>query len=318
MRRALWLLGPVLIAVAGVLAAAQLDPYLGFVVGLAAVYALAALGLSIPAGWTGEISVGHAGIMAVASYATVSLHVREVVPSLLLGAAVGLLAGCVLGLPALRLRGFGLAIVTLVFGEFVRIGIGALPGLGGTIGRLVPTPVLFDSRLDQASQVGVACISLAVGLVVAGLVRRSTLGRAWRAVRDNEPLARAFGCNPPSLRLGAFAASGLFCGSAGVMLGWLTRYQQPDAFDLWLSIYLLAIVVIGGRDELYGPVVGAAVMVIGAEGIRAAREFQAIAFGLALLLVVWFMPSGVFAACAEWLRRRARVRARSRARTAAG
>jgi branched-chain amino acid transport system permease protein len=253
-------------------------------------------------------------VMAVAAYAAAVVTRGDVLSGLMLGALAGFVSGLVLGLPSLRLRGFGLAIVTLVFGEVVRVGISNTDSLGGTQGQFLANLMLLGRPLDLPGLVVVAALALGLGLLLIELLRKSTLGRAWRAVRDNEPLARAFGNNPPLLRITAFAISGAFCGVAGVLLGWHIRYISPDSFDLWLSIYLLAIVVIGGRDETYGPLLGASILVFGAEFLRVTREVQGIAFGLAILLVVWFMPQGLAAVIADPFRKRLRARARTSAR----
>jgi branched-chain amino acid transport system permease protein len=301
---------PIVIVVLGALGGVSLDPYYSYVLGVWCTYSVACIGLMLAVGWVGEISVGHAGVMAVAAYSAAFLTKGDVVTGLALGAVVGLGAGFVLGLPSLRLRGFGLAIVTLVFGEIVRVGISNTQALGGTQGRPTPALTLFGEPAGLSTAVVVAAAVLGIGLIIVGLLRDSTFGRAWRAVRDNEPLARAFGNNPPFLRLTAFVISGAYCGVAGVLLSWLIKYISPSGFDLWLSIYLLAIVVIGGRDETYGPLLGAAILVFGPELLRVTREVQGVAFGLGVLLVVWFMPQGLAAVIAEPVRKRLRARAR--------
>lgn len=289
------------------------DTYVAYVIGIWCVYSLAGIGLMLPVGWLGEISVGHAGVMAVAAYASALGAGGDMVRGALLGIAGGLAAGLVLGLPSLRLRGFGLAIATLVFGEIVRVGISNSEALGGTQGRYLPALTLLDQPVSLSGLVVAAAITLGVGLALAALLRDSSLGRAWRALRDNEDLARAFGAHPPLLRLTSFLLSGIYAGLAGVFLSWHLRFVQPNGYDLWLSVYLLAIVLIGGRDETYGPLLGAAVLVFGAEYLRVTREVQAIVFGLAVLLVVWRLPQGLATVLADPFRRRLRARARKEA-----
>lgn len=302
--------GPAGLLVVGLAALNLLGSYQGYVIAVWAVYGLAAVGLSFVAGWVGEISVGHAAILAVAAYAVTTLHVTDAILALLVGAAFGTLAGALLGLPSLRLRGFGLAIITLVLGEIVRIGISATPRLGESFGVTVPVPALFGVPMRLPAIATASVVLLAASMVLATLLRGSTFGRACRAVRNNEALARAFGCRAGRLRVAAFALGGLYCGIAGVLLSWLTGYIAPDTFNLTLSIYMLAMVVVGGRDELYGPLVGAALFVAVAEVLRVAQELQAVAFGLALLAVALFLPGGVVAVLAERVRRRARARTR--------
>ena len=301
---------PVGIMTLAAIGGATLDPYYSYVIGIWCAYSLASIGLMLAVGWVGEISVGHAGVMAAAAYAAAFITKGDVLTGLALGLLIGLVAGLVLGLPSLRLRGFGLAIVTLVFGEIIRVGISNTESLGGSQGKYLSALTLLGEPIGLSRLVVIAAVSLGLGLVIVGLLRHSTFGRAWRAVRDNEPLARAFGNNPPFLRLAAFVVSGAYCGVAGVLLSWHIKYVSPNGFDLWLSIYLLAIVVIGGRDETYGPLLGAAILVFGPEYLRVTREVQGIAFGLAVLLVVWFMPQGLAAVIAEPIRKRLRGRAR--------
>jgi ABC-type branched-subunit amino acid transport system permease subunit len=309
-RRVGWLGGPLVLGFASVGGAITLDSYEKYILGLWCVYSLAALGLLFPAGWVGEVSVGQAGVLAIAAYGASLLRTNLIAVELITGCVLGAIAGCVLGLPSLRLRGFGLAIATLVFGEFVRLAIIATPALDGASGRFIGVPQVADPSVRQAVVTGLAGVLLSLGVLLAALIRRSTLGRQWRAVRDNERLARAFGCNPGTLRLAAFVLGGAYCGVAGVLFGWLTQYVSPESFNLWLSVYLLAMVVIGGRDELWGPLFGAGLVVMGGEALRISGDLQSILFGVVMLLVAWFLPRGVVRAAAESMRGRRRARAR--------
>ena len=310
-------LGPLAIAILGVCGGYFLGGYDAYVLGIWFIYALAGLGLTFAVGWVGEISVGHAGIMAVGAYAAAELANGNVVGGLLIGIASGLVTGFIVGLPTIRVRGFGLAIVTLAFVELVGAVISNVPQLGGASGIFLTIPALFGTPADLPMLVVISGVILAAGIVIAGVLRDSTLGKSWRAVRDNEPLARALGINPALMRVTAFAISGAYCGVAGALLSWMLQYLSPDSFDLLLSINLLAIVVIGGKDELYGSLLGAGLLTVGGEVLRVTAAVQGVAFGLALLIVVWLLPQGLVPALVGPIRRRLRASERMGTRGAA-
>jgi ABC-type branched-subunit amino acid transport system permease subunit len=271
------------------------DQFVVFLVGLFATYALMAVGLNLVVGGVGEISVGHSGIAAIGAYCGLLTLPFGPAVALLVAVVAGLLGGALMGLPRIRVGGFGLAAFTFVIGQAIPTAIGQAPDLGGHFGRSVPLPRLFDAVVRGPYLAVAALVLLSIGLFVAWRIQRSMVGRAWSAVRENERMASALSINPHTQRILAFAVSGAFAGVGGLLLILHTQYVAPDLFSVALSIEMLAMVIVGGRGSTLGPVLGAGFFVLGEQFVPT-REAQTLIFGAALALMVWFLPDGVLSA----------------------
>lgn len=235
-----------------------------------------AVSLNIVVGFLGELSLGHAGFMCVGAYlgAFCAGYLREVISNkflvllitMLIGGLAAALLGFIVGIPALRLKGDYLAIVTLAFGEIVRNLFKNLPWFGGAMGFNTPT---YDATpLDSNNPAGgkgmrLFLISLIVVFVMLILVQnliKSKHGRAITAIRDNEIAARAMGINVTYYKLFAFVISAFFAGIAGVIYG---NYSTPilySAFDFNKSIEILVMVVLGGMGNITGSILSAVLL----------------------------------------------------------
>ncbi|MBE6763963.1 MAG: branched-chain amino acid ABC transporter permease [Ruminococcaceae bacterium] len=224
-----------------------------------------AVSLSLVVGFLGELSLGHAGFMCVGAYlggkAAVLLQPSlgewpALVISLLVGGAVAAVFGVIIGLPALRLRGDYLAIVTLAFGEIVRtVFMNADEDLfGGTLGLSTP-------RFDKHYLFIIAFVLVLLCLWVSQNIIRSKHGRAITAIRDNEIAAKATGINVTKYKLVVFTVSSFFAGIAGVLYSYSNTTVQSDVFDYNYSIAILVMVVLGGMGNLTGSIIAATVII---------------------------------------------------------
>ena len=220
--------------------------------------------LGMVVSFLGELSLGHAGFMCIGAFvggkiASIldktdgsTLNVGVMLIAILVGGAVAALFGILIGIPALRLRGDYLAIVTLAFGEIVRSVIMNLPErlFGGTLG--LPTP-----RFDKKYLFIIIFIFVLITLAVIQNLLRSKHGRAISSIRDNEIAARAMGINVTKYKLLVFTVSAFFAGIAGVLFSYTQARVVSSSFDYNYSIEILVMVVLGGIGSINGPIVAA-------------------------------------------------------------
>lgn len=289
-----------LLALAAVLVALPftLNDYLLFVLNTIIVYALVALGFNIVIGYLGQLAFANAAFFGVGAYATGLTMAHFALPfpvALLLGCGAGALAGALVGLPALRVRGYYLAITTLAFGELMRwVYVHADRFTFGPSGFNVPAPSFFGwpmaselSRYFVFLAVAVAAITLTVGLL------RSRVGRAFVAIRNNELAAASAGINVAFVKVLAFVISGALVGLAGGLYAALNGRITPDTFGLAQLLIHFAIVMIGGLGSVLGSVAGALLLTAAPEFFRNWPGVQEIIFSLLLIVVLFFMPKGI-------------------------
>jgi branched-chain amino acid transport system permease protein len=246
------------------LAPLVLPGYTLYTLNFIAVHVIIALGLNILTGYTGQISLGHAGFVAVGAYATVLLMTRVDVPFLLALPAAGLVAaafGVLMGFPALRLEGPFLAVVTLGFGLAVTQVIGRWPLLGGRMG--LPVPELTVGPFAVTGDRGLYAVIVPLTLLLAVAARNlmvSRVGRAFRAVRDSDIAAEAMGVHLARTKTLAFAISAFYAGVAGGLMAFVLRFLSPEQFSFVLSVLFLAMITVGGLGSIAGSVFGAVVV----------------------------------------------------------
>lgn len=221
------------------------------------------------------------------------------------GLAAAMVTGVILGAPTLRLRGDYLAIVTLGFGEIVRISARNFDSL--TVGSRGITPVPhpqvnvgplhYDFGLDPR---GYYYLLLVLSVLMIGMIVRlnnSRIGRAWAAIREDEVAAAATGVPTVQMKLWAFAIGASTAGVAGVVQASRITYVSPDVFTLLVSIFILCMVVLGGMGSIVGSIFGAAVIVVVPEVIRGFipgfQEYRFLVFGAVLVIVMIFRPQGL-------------------------
>lgn len=220
------------------------------------IYMIVGFSLLVLTGWAGQISLGQIGFAAVGAYAAAVSNLPFLL-ALMVGAAAGALAALIVGLPALRLRGLHLAIMTLAFHQAV-VSVGLSPDyLGRFLPQRIESPRLLGWSLDDQRVFYYTTLLLLAGVVFAVLgLRRTRTARALIATRDNEQAAQAFGINLTRARVGAFVTSGLLCGLAGAMLAYQERGVAPGSFELSLSQDVFLSTIIGGLGSIGGPIIG--------------------------------------------------------------
>ena len=263
-------------------------------------YALLALSLTLVAGTLGQVSLGHAGLLTIGAYASALLAVDGRWPVLLAIPAAGILTaaiGTALIYPAFRLRGHAVSIATLGVGEIVGLVILNWDSLThGPIGVVaIPGPALGTIELDDAaSMYWLSLGALAVLWFGQSRLLGSHLGRTFRALRDDDVAARAFGVRPARYKAIGFAVGGFLAGIAGAITAHVYTYINHESFTAQLSILALTMVILGGLGNLAGAVVGAVALVALPEIFRFTAEYRILVYGLVLLLLVRFRPQGLF------------------------
>ena len=259
-----------------------------------------AVSLNLVNGLTGQFSIGHAGFMAVGGYVSAVMLMRGpqedpyrifFVVAMLTGALAAALAGWLVGKPSLRLRGDYLAIVTLGFGEIIRVIIENTPFFGGAIG-LSPIP----HRADFAWIWAVAIVTI----LVAKRLRDSTHGRAFLSVREDEVAAEAMGIDTTGYKVRAFVISAFFAGVAGALSGAFEGNLAPQSFTFVRSFEVVAMVVLGGMGSITGATIAAAVLTILPEYLRAVANLRMVIYSIALIALMLLRPRGLLGTREVW------------------
>jgi branched-chain amino acid transport system permease protein len=268
----------------------------------AMIYVMLGLGLNIVVGMAGLLDLGYAAFYCVGAYAYALLNYHfgfGFWTVLGLGAGLAALFGIILGFPVLRLRGDYLAIVTLGFGEIIRLIMENWNAFSfGPSGIAnIPRPGFFgiEMNIEQAT---IYIYFLMIGLslftiFVVNRLQNSRIGRAWIALREDEVACQAMGIDKRKTKLMAFALGATWAGFAGVVFAAKTTFINPASFTLWESINILCVVVLGGMGSVVGVVVGAFILILLPEYLRFLSEYRILAFGAILVVMMVFRPGGI-------------------------
>jgi branched-chain amino acid transport system ATP-binding protein len=293
----------------GGLALGLANDYQALVIGSVAVSAIVGIGLNVLMGLAGQTSLGHAAFYAIGAYTATILTTRFGWTFALAAVAATLvsgLAGALLSLPALRVRGPYLAMVTIAFGYFVEQGIADWKDVtGGWNGIMnIPHPSVFGTELS-GTQVALAALILSALLVPAyAIFSASRWGVVMRATRDAEVAAATMGANLMAVRVLAFSVSAGITGFAGSLFATLNGFISPESFPFFQSISFLLIVMIGGVGHASGPLFGALAVVLLPEALSSLAEYRLMFFGGLLLLVLLLAPNGIVGALSRLGRRK--------------
>jgi branched-chain amino acid transport system ATP-binding protein len=287
--------------------AAMAEGYAPFILALVALTATVGVGLNILVGLAGQLSFGHVGFYAIGAYTAAILTLQGVdfwLAFPMAGAVAGII-GFALALPALRVTGPYLAMVTIAFAFIVQHGATEWRDLtGGAIGLMnLKPPTLMGTSFSERELAIFAVLLAGTSLYLFHRIAGSAWGKAMMAVRDSEVAARSIGLNPIVVKTAAFTLSAVFTGLAGAIFAPLFMFVAPDSFPFSQSILFLLAVIVGGAGWVFGPVVGAAVSVIGPELLAGLAEYRLLFFGILLLTVLWLAPEGVFGTLARLVRR---------------
>jgi branched-chain amino acid transport system permease protein len=279
----------------------------------ALIYVILALGLNIVVGQGGLLNLGYAAFFAVGAYTYGFLWKymgpvfvsAGIEPGWLFWIALpsaGIIAtifGILLSLPVLRLRGDYLAIITLAFGEIVRMVLQNSGDItGGAAGiSLIPRPWFLNIRLPpKQAATYIYYITVVLVVLTIFIVRRledSRVGRALEAMREDEIACESMGINLVRNKLATFALGAFWAGIAGVVLASQTTYINPDSFTLWESIIILMAVVIGGTGSIPGAIVGALLLKLLPEYFRPLAQYRMLIYGIAMIVIIIFKPDGL-------------------------
>ncbi|MGQ0512433.1 MAG: branched-chain amino acid ABC transporter ATP-binding protein/permease [Betaproteobacteria bacterium] len=288
---------------------ATANSYYVFVMATLALTAVTGIGLNVLLGLTGQVSFGHVGFYALGAYAVAILTVTakwSFWAALPVAALVAGVTGALLALPALRVKGPYLAMVTIAFGFIVEHGAVEMRGLtGGQNGIMgVPTISAFGSAFGERGVALAAIVLAALATFGYWLLARSRWGAAMRAVKDSEIAAESIGLDPIRIKALAFTISAVCAGLAGAFFAALSGFVTPSTFTFSQSILFVLVVIIGGAGSVAGPLVGAAVVVLLPEVLAGLAEYRLLFFGALLLGVLWVAPEGVVGTALRLLARR--------------
>lgn len=286
--------------------------YYLYILNTIGIYIILTVGLDILSGYTGLISLGHAGFMAIGAYSSAILVDQVGLPfglSLIISPIIAGLFGFIIGFPALRISGMYLGLTTMGFGFIIRRLIIALrEWTQGSGGLVVSSPELFGFTIkgDWANYFLVWTFAL-LTIVASRRMMKSKIGRAFMAIRDSEQAAQASGINLAQYKMMSFFISGVFAGLAGVLMAHTNHFISTDHFDNMLSIYFIIMVLVGGMGSIYGAVLGT-IFIVFLENLivpvvegwlhamfqNEAGDIESLIFGLIMFLFIIFQPTGLY------------------------
>ena len=281
------ILGLALLAAAPLLTS---NSYYIHMIGTIMIYAILLYGLDIVVGYTGQVSLGHAGLFGVGSYTAGVLFMKLGAPLwVIIPASIGVTAafGALLALPALRVTGPYLAMVTLAFGTIIQILINEMTFLTeGPLGITLPKPMIFGEKLTEHGFYWLVFALMVVSLVVVDRILKSQLGRAFEALRGSPVASDCMGVSVYRYKVYAFVISAGFAGLAGCLYAYSEQYISPNTYNFELTVLFLLAVIMGGRKTRSGALLGAAIIVILPKLLDDLELFRIVASVLATLITV--------------------------------
>jgi branched-chain amino acid transport system permease protein len=300
--------------------ALSISPYVLQVICLAGINIILAVSLNLINGFTGQFSIGHAGFMAIGAYASafvtvtfgdrvraalsfLPLEARNdvlLVVALAVGAVLAAVAGFLVGVPSLRLRGDYLAIVTLGFGEIIRVFILNIDAVGGARGY---------AGIPKLANFFWIYLFAALTIVIVYRVVNSSFGRTLVAIREDEIAAEAMGVDTTRSKVISFVVSSAMAGVGGGLFGHYLMYLHTNSFTFIKSIEIIIMIVIGGLGSITGSVLGAVLYIVMTEGLREAAQYRMVLFSLLLIIIMIVRPQGILGhrEFASFLTRRRRL-----------
>ncbi|MBN1305604.1 MAG: hypothetical protein JXA13_14290 [Anaerolineales bacterium] len=283
----------------------QIGQYWNYTVGTIGIYVLLGLGLNIVVGMAGLLDLGYVAFFAIGAYSVALLTAPTphnlqwsfwlVLP---IGIILASLTGILLGIPVLRMRGDYLAIVTLGFGEIIRIlskSVLLTPFSGGPKGVFnVGAPTLFGKPFNSdVNFVWLITLGCLLVIFVTNRLQNSRVGRAWEAMREDETVAQAMGINTLTHKLMAFAIGAAFAGLGGILFASRNQFTGPEDHSLMVSINVLSLVIVGGMGSIPGVIAGAFVLKGLPEILRQLENYRVLFFGVLLVVMMVIRPEGL-------------------------
>ncbi len=306
-----------------------IDPYYYTILIYIGINIILATSLNLINGYTGQFSLGHAGFMAIGAYLSVALstyyapffidtfgtgtfgHTISFIIVLLLGGIAAALAGIIVGVPSLRLKGDYLAITTLGFAEIIRVVIQSFETVGASQGfrgayifdngvkaAQIPAsmeniPYIFYSVPKYTNFFWTFALVAIIIYFIHNLIN-STYGRGFLAVKDDEVAAESMGVNTTKFKVVAFVSGAFFAGIAGALYGHFNLYLNPEDFNFLKSVEIVVMVILGGMGSMLGVVIAAIVLTILPELLRGVAEYRMIIYALLLIIMMLTRPQGLF------------------------
>ncbi len=267
---------------------------------LAGIYIILALGLNVVVGYTGLLNLGFVAYYAIGAYSFALLNTRLGLgfwSAMPVAVVITTLAGFLFAVPALRLKGDYLALVTLGFGEIVRITLNnwdSFTNGPNGIGSISAPTFVGISLVTLSAYYYLVLFFVLVAIVVIGRVQRSRIGRAWIALREDEIAASAMGVPSTMYKLYAVSFGAFWAGIAGCLFAAKMRFISPESFTFMESVLILCMVILGGLGSIGGVIVGAVILVILPEILREVQMYRMLALGAGIVLLMIFRPQGLF------------------------
>jgi branched-chain amino acid transport system permease protein len=263
------------------------NPYYIQVLTITCIYLIAALGLHLITGVTGQFSFGHAAFMSLGAYTSALLTLHAHTPFLLnvlVGGLVAAMIGMLLGFPSLRLTGDYLGITTLGFGEIVKVVLINTKTVGGGNGL---------AGIPRESNILIVILIAAISIWSVYRIQKSRFGRALEAIRDDDIAAESMGINTLLYKVEAFAIGSFFAGVSGALYAHLLQYLNPNDFSVSKSFDLLNFVVLGGLGSIPGTIVGTFVLNLAPEFLRFVNQYRMLIYSALMVIMMIFRPHGL-------------------------
>lgn len=291
-----------LIAAAVVVLIPILTPnmYIMQIINMIGIYIILGTGINVLTGYTGQLSLGQAAFFGIGAYTTALLNTRadqQFFVCLIGSMVMTAIFGVVLAIPALKVKGSYLALLTMGFGEVIRIVmINWTPVTNGTAGILqIQDPVIFGFHFDTLKKY---YILIAVFVILCLLYQwrlvTTRTGRALVAIREDSEAAELTGINITTYKIRAFVLSAVYCGIAGCLYAMMIKYVSPDTFISNTSSVILWTAIVGGFGTVVGPVIGGIIMQVLPEALRFLGDWRLVVYGLVLLVVILRFPGGLY------------------------
>jgi branched-chain amino acid transport system permease protein len=269
------------------------------IMNMVGIYALLSLGLNIAMGYAGQMNLAMGALWAVGAYTAGLLNQRlgfSLWITLPLAIVAGGLVGGFVGLPALKVRAHYLSIVTIGLNEVINIILVNETKITGGVDGIskIAKPVLFGFPINTEQRYYyLILLAVVITYLIARQILSGRVGRNFRAIRDDYKTAPAMGVNAGFYKLLAFIISGAIAGAAGALYAHLNAYISPDIFEHKTTLFIMTLSMIGGLGNLNGSLIGAFILPVLQEYLRAIQDWQYVVYGLAIMVVVLFVPGGL-------------------------
>ena len=299
----------------------MISPYFSRILMLSGIAITLAVSLNLINGFTGQFSIGHAGFMAIGAYSSAYFSVNygarlaeslggyklswalALAVATVIGAVCAGIAGLLVGVPSLRLKGDYLAIVTLGFGQIIVVFLNNIEAVGGARG--------YSGIPIVKSFFWIFLIAILTVVIVYNIVN-SGFGRALISIREDELAAEAMGINTTRYKVMAFVISSAMAGAGGVLLAHFDGYLNPKSFEVIKSFEILIMIILGGLGSIVGSVLGAVLLTVLPEALRGFAEYRMVIYSLLLIILMITRPQGLLGKSAAFKGWRGRKRAKSR------